>query len=385
MGAAARRSRLKSILAPEPTPAPKTRKPTRARRIAIYLLIGAAATGIVVPVGLWARYRASYVVSRNAIVKGYIADVGVQLSGVVTSVEVDAGQEVKGGQVLARLEDGQLKARVEQAKSQLERSTRTLEVERLSITHEGRRLNSLVAEASARVAAAKAQSEAAQARAEDAVDRFALAQSLTQAGVVPSEQLRSADSIRRSASAEGATARADQKAAEAAHQLAQVESEGLTIRNQHLVVLESEIAAYRAELQLAEADLRATLIRAPEDGWVIRRIAEPGGSVTLGQPVVSLWLGKHLWIEAWINENDLANIEVGCPVRVTLKPYPDRVFAGTVETIGVSTDYELPETAVPQPRSERMRTAPVVCVRVRLENPQGLFPGLSAVVGIRKK
>ena len=33
----------------------------------------------------------------------------------------------------------------------------------------------------------------------------------------------------------------------------------------------------------------------------------------------------------------------------------------------------------------RMRNTPVVCVRVKLDQPDGLFPGLSAVVGIRKK
>ncbi len=385
MSDTARRSRLKTIPTSEPQPVPKRRWSRRRRRIALRVVIGGAIVAVVVPVALWARFRAGYVVSNNAIVKGYVADVGVQLSGVVTAVEVDAGQQVKAGQVLVRLQDDQLKARVEQAKSQVQRATLALEVERLSIAHEGRRFSSLVSEASARVAAAKAQADAAQTHVQDAGERYTLAQTLTKAGVVPSEELRSADTNRRSANAEGATAKADQRAAEAAHELAEVESQGLSIREQHIVVLEAEIAAYRAELQLAEADLRATLIRAPEDGWVIRRIAEPGGSVTLGQPVASLWLGKRLWVEAWINENDLANMEVGSAARVTVKPFPGRIFAGVVETIGVSTDYELPESSVPQPRSERMRSAPVVCVRIRLEDLQGLFPGLSAVVGIRKK
>ena len=46
---------------------------------------------------------------------------------------------------------------------------------------------------------------------------------------------------------------------------------------------------------------------------------------------------------------------------------------------------ELPDVAVPEPRTARMRNTPVVCVRVKLDQPDGLFPGLSAVVGIRKK
>ena len=54
--------------------------------------------------------------------------------------------------------------------------------------------------------------------------------------------------------------------------------------------------------------------------------------------------------------------------------------------ISVSTDFELPDSAVPQPRGERMRDDPLIAVRIRLEDPGAdLFPGLSATVGIRKK
>jgi HlyD family secretion protein len=123
---------------------------------------------------------------------------------------------------------------------------------------------------------------------------------------------------------------------------------------------------------------------APADGWVVRRIAEPGASVVVGQPLVALWMGPEVWVEAWINEEDLARVVAGNAARVTVKPYPRRVIPGEVETVGVSTDYEMPDAAVPQPRNTRLRVSPVVCVRIRLGQRQGLFPGLSAVVAIRK-
>jgi membrane fusion protein (multidrug efflux system) len=349
------------------------------------LIVSAAVLAVVVPLGLWARYHWFYVVSRNALVKGYITNVGAQLDGVVTSVEVDVGLPVRAGQILARFEDHHLQATVQRAQSQLDKATRELEVERLAIAQESRRLASRVTEASARSAAAKAQVEAAQSQADEAKSRYELRQSLAREGLIPQEELHTAETTRRTAEAMGATARAEHKAAEAAHHLAEVESDGLAVRQEHIVVLESEIAAFRAELALAEADLKAAVIRAPEDGRVVRRIAEPGVSVVVGQPVVALWIGKEVWVEAWIDEDDLSKVALGSAASVTIKSYPDRDFAGTVETIGVSTDYELPDTAVPQPRNTRMRTTPVICVRVRLAESEGLFPGLSAVVGIRKK
>jgi len=357
----------------------------RGRRVLAAVAAGAVMLVVVAPVALWARYRLTNVVSRNAIVRGYITSVGSQLDGVVTGVEVDAGQRVRKGQVLARFEDHHLLANTQRAESQLEKARRELEVERLAIEQEQRRLAGLVTQASAQAAAARAKADASQTQLDDANVRFQHGKSLADAGAIAQDDLRAAETTLRTAEALGATAHADQKAAEAAQHLAEVESDGLAVRRRHVVVLESDVAAARAELALAHADLDAAAIRAPSDGWVVRRIVEAGTSVVVGQPLVSLWIGPDVWVEAWIDEKDLANVSVGSAVDVSAQSFPRRVFSGVVETIGVSTDYELPDAVVPQPRTARMRGSPVVCVRVRLTRPEGLFPGLSAVVAIHKK
>jgi len=365
--------------------APTKRWLRRLRRRAVPIVVCAVALAVLIPLVMWARYRAVYVVARNALVKGTITNVGAQIDGVVTSVEVEAGARIRAGQILARFEDHQLQASVQRAASKLEKATRQLEVERLAIEQERKRLGGVVNEASARVAAAKAKAKAADSQADDARLRYEMRQTLAQNGVITQEELRSAESTRRTSQALGESATADRRAAEASRQLAVVESDGMSVRERNLVVLEAEVAAFRAELSFAEADLQAALIRAPADGWVLRRIAEAGSSVVVGQPIVALWIGKDVWVEAWIDENDLAKCQVGNAARITLKSYPGRVFAGSVESIGVSTDYELPDAAVPQSRNQRMRTNPVVCVRVRIPDSEGLFPGLSAQVGIRKQ
>jgi membrane fusion protein, multidrug efflux system len=357
----------------------------RTQRTLLAILCAAAALLVVLPIVLWAYFRITHVISRNALVKGYITNVGGQIDGVVTSVEVETGQRVRAGQILARFEDHQLQAAVQRAESRLSKATRELAVERLAIEQESRRLSGLVTEASARTDAAKAQVDAARSQADDAEAKFALRKTLAENGMIAQEELRGAETTRRTTQALAATATADEAAARAAQRLAVVESEGLGVRRQHLHVLEAEVAALQADLSLAEADLKAALIRAPADGWVVRRISEAGSSVVVGQPVVALWIGNDVWVEAWIDEEDLASVAVGNQARVTVKSYPHRVYKGTVETVGVSTDYELPDAAVPQPRNTRMRASPVVCVRVRLDRSEGLFPGLSAVVGIKKK
>ena len=357
----------------------------RGRRTLMASLGGLALVAVFVPVVMWVNYRLTHVITRNAQVKGTITHVGAQLDGVVASVEIDNGQQVKAGQILARFEDLQLQANYARAKSRLAKATRELEVEKLAIEQEGRRLSGRVSETQARTDAARAQVEAAKSQADDARAKLELRQTLAKNGMIAPEELRGAETASRTANALTQTAQADRSAAEATRELAVVESEGLEVRRRHLQVIQAEIAALEAELSFAEAERKAAVIRAPADGWVVRRIAEAGASVVVGQPIAALWIGNDVWVEAWVTEDDLAHVTVGNPVRVSVKPYPQKVFKGTVESVARSTDFELPDMAVPEPRAARMRNTPVVCVRVKLDQPDGLFPGLSAVVGIRKR
>ncbi|HKQ56665.1 MAG TPA: efflux RND transporter periplasmic adaptor subunit [Candidatus Eisenbacteria bacterium] len=328
------RRRRDRVLRPWAAPVPPPRRPALAGK-AFAALVVLAAIAVLLPVSLWARYRMAWVVSHNAQVRGPITHVGAQLPGVVKMVEVDVGQRATAGQVLARFEDHQLRASVLRAQSR-------------------------VAEATARAASAEAQIAAARTQAEEAAVRHDQQVALVRTGAIPRNDLLTAETQQRTTQALQAVAVADRRAATA------------------------EVEAARAELALARADLAAAVVRAPSDGWVVRRIAEPGASLVVGQPIVDLWIGDQVWVEAWINEDQLGSVTVGTPAQVRVKPYGNRDLTGVVESIGVSTDAELPETTVPQPRTARMRSTPVVCVRIRLQGAERLFPGLSAVVAIRK-
>ena len=330
-----RRRRERNSITPDPArEAARARKQRMRRWMPVLILLGIA-VAMIVPITLWSRYSTAYVISRNATVKGSITQVGAQIGGVVASVEVNAGDRVTAGQVLARFEDHQLQAKLMRMKA---------------------RLN----EAAARSWSAQARIEAAQTQSREARIRYDQRAALAKTGAISLDELRNAENRLSSAQADERTAVADHNATGA------------------------EIRTAEAELTLAQADLEASVIRAPQDGRVLRRISEPGASVVVGQPVVALWIGKDVWVEAWIDEDVLSKVDVGNDVKVTINSFPGRVFHGKVESIGASTDFELPESAVPLSRNERMRTTPVVPLRVRLDDGAGLFPGLSAVVAIQR-
>lgn len=372
-------------------PTPRTQSiaieaPHGARRYRGWVIACCVVLLLAAPIVAWVQYRSDYVMSRNAMVKGQLAQIGTRIEGVLTKVEVQDGQRVRAGDILARLDDRHIRAEAQAVEAELAGLEREIEVERAAILYEERVLQNQHHEAAANLSAAAAAVEAADSRAEEArVFHQARSDLFAAGGAISAEVVRQAHARVRTTQAQAKSARAEYAAAQSGEQRAKLNSEGLELRRQRVAVLEAGLLRARARLAAARADLEATLIRAPADGAVVRRILQPGGSVDIGTPVMSLWLGDDVWVEAWLDEDDVPYVQIGSPAQVTLQSFPGREFVGTVEKIGLTTDFEMPESEVPQPRFARMRGAPVVGVGVRLENPPAqLLPGLSAVVGIRK-
>jgi multidrug resistance efflux pump len=134
----------------------------------------------------------------------------------------------------------------------------------------------------------------------------------------------------------------------------------------------------------AKAQLDATVVRSPDDGWVIDRIVEPGGSAKVGEPLISLWLGAP-WIEAWVDEKYLARIKVGNRADVVVTAFSDHKLRGRVEAIGVLADKELQGSPVPGTLHSLFSANAMIPVRISVSADHvRLQPGLSALVGIEE-
>jgi multidrug resistance efflux pump len=173
--------------------------------------------------------------------------------------------------------------------------------------------------------------------------------------------------------------------ASSAYDRAAGDLEGLQVRCARLGVLEAQVAVARARVSQAEADLEATVIRSPDDGQVLERLVELGGSAKVGQPILSLWIGRG-WIEAWTDERDLRKFEVGSPVDIVLWRARGAKFAGRVDAIGLESDKQLQLAPVPV-YLHSLLPSPSAMVPVRIgfaSNDVQLELGLSATIGIQK-
>jgi multidrug resistance efflux pump len=342
------------------------------------------ATGALVVTGwFWATYRWQHTVIRNANVKGRVYKVGARIDSQVRSVEVQPGQRVVRDQLLIRLVDDHFQAATRQAEAALQAAIKRAEVEKLAIEQERRRLT-LEVQRCENVCHALT-SEVKAAKSDLAKWQFELARvsALRAASVASLSELDNVTTQRDSAAARAEVAEGNLATAETNGRLAQVQVEGLKVREAGLDVLAAEVELARQGLAVCGADVAATLIRAPADGWVVDRIVEPGGSAKVGEPMMSLWLGAP-WIEAWVDEKKLAQIRISSPVDVTLTAFPGRKLRGQVESIGVLADKELQSSPVPSALHSFFADNAMIPVRIAVADEiVRLQPGLSATVGIR--
>jgi len=115
-----------------------------------------------------------------------------------------------------------------------------------------------------------------------------------------------------------------------------------------LRVAEAAVSQSRAAVSLAEANFQSSLIRAPFDGIVVRKMAEVGESVAPIPPGVNLSTSSgaivavadlsSLEVEADVSESNIARLRAGQPADVTVDAFPNRVLRGVVREITPAAD-----------------------------------------------
>jgi HlyD family secretion protein len=275
---------------------------------------GAAAAGTPV------LTASGYIVARR------VAVVSSKIQGRLSDLRVEEGSVVEGGDVLARLESADFLAAVERARAQ-------------------------VAQSDAQIAAADAQVQRAEAELAEAGRQLEVANRLSKDDLLAVDSLEATRSRVRLAEAAVGQAQADAQRARAQKLQAQ------------------------ADLQVSQAQLQNTIIRAPFAGTVVRKMAEVGESVapippgvnisTASGAIVALADLATLEMEADVSEANVARLAEGQPAEITVEAFPDRRYRAVLRQVIPTAD----------------RTKATVLTKVTLiDKDQDLKPEMSAKV-----
>jgi len=118
----------------------------------------------------------------------------------------------------------------------------------------------------------------------------------------------------------------------------------LQVADAALTAAREERLHSRAELAALQAQRRNLVLVAPVDGLVAQREAEPGTTVVAGQGVVELIDPATLWINVRFDQINAAGVTAGLPARIELRSRRGQPLNGRVVRLEPKADLVTEET-----------------------------------------
>jgi HlyD family secretion protein len=276
--------------------------------------------------------------------------IGSQVAGLIIDVPVKTNDKVLAGDVLVRLDDVDLRARLVAAKAEVE-------VRQLERDEEPATKGLSVDRRKAQDAVSAAEREVFNAQ-----QAFDLALAIFRAGNGKADYVSAA----RQRVINGKSKLVEERAA-----LSKLEE------NQELPLmtrLETALEQSRADLSQVEAAIERTRIRAPSDGTVLNVFARNGelAAPSPDAPLLTFGDVTSLRVRAELEEREVVKVRPGQAAVVRVDAYPDRDFAGTVTSTSASLGS--PRIVARGPR--RPNDVEVLEVLVALDGQPPLLPGM---------
>jgi multidrug resistance efflux pump len=330
------------------------------------IALGIGLIGLTVVLYAWRLppFTSSTQITENAYVRGQVTVVAPQLAGYVAEVAVQDYQQVKAGDLIARLDDRIFVQKLEQARA-------NLLSQRAALANADQERRS----GEARIRAGQAAIDAAKATLDAADANWQRVEPLSERGVVTQSNLD--------------TARAELDKARAAYTQARAQLEVTQQDLQSTIVnrqaLEAAVQGAEASVNLAEIDLANTRVVAPVDGRLGEVGARLGQYVSAGTQLVAL-VPKRIWIVGNFKETQLAGMKIGQPVSFTVDALRGIGFTGHIERFSPATGSEFSVIRPDNATGNFTKIAQRLPVRISIDdgqpNAERLAPGLSVVVRI---
>ncbi len=101
---------------------------------------------------------------------------------------------------------------------------------------------------------------------------------------------------------------------------------------------EATLASAQAQLDLVQRALADAVVRAPMDGVVAERFAQPGEKLPVDSKLLSIVDVTRMELEAEVPSSDIAFVKPGQPVEFSIEGIAGKPFQGRIERINPSAD-----------------------------------------------
>jgi membrane fusion protein (multidrug efflux system) len=401
------------------------RKPAnrRRKRTIRFVVLAVIILAIVIGIPIYAYYSVRESTD-DAQVDGHLVPISARIGGTVVEVLVNDNQPVRAGQELVKLDPSDYQVAFHQAEAQLATSQATttesqqnVPITTINTSSQVSTTITQVEEAQAAVNSAQQAVHAALAkvtasdatlqerqanyvkaqkdliRFQDLVQKDEISRQDYDAAVANAEANRA---LVESAKADVVTAQrnydqsvaqlGEAKARLATAQVQRRQSEQVRERQQAVAEArfkqaQAQVQQRQADVEQAQLNLSYTVIRAPVDGVVSRKTAEPGMQVSPGQQIMSLVPLDNIWITANFKETQLKNMRVGQKVEISVDTYGGRQYRGHVDSIAAASGAKFSLLPPENATGNYVKVVQRIPVKIQLEpgenRDHSLRPGMS--------
>jgi len=280
--------------------------------------------------GAWYWYEnlREYVSTDDAFIDGNRVSISSKVLGRIDTLTVDEGMEVHASELLVQLDDADARASEAQAKASLEYARQSVVLANVNL--------------------------------DKSRDDYQRAQKQYAGSIIPKEQLDHA-----------------QKAFEAARAQLDISS--------------AQVTSAEAQLGVIETQLQNMTIVSPMNGVVAKRWVLPGDVVQPGQPILTIYDNRDIWVTANLEETKLSSLKLGDPVEISVDAYPGHTYRGVVFQFGSNTASQFSLIPPNNASGNFTKVTQRVPVKVSIErdstaaDPRGdlLLPGMSVEVKVK--
>jgi membrane fusion protein, multidrug efflux system len=343
-------------------------KPGRFRQL---LLVGASVLALTGGVYFgWDYWTAGrfHISTDDAYVKADNTTIAPKVSGYLSEVLVGDNEQVKSGQVLARIDDRDFQVAVDQAKADVEVAKAAIANKQALLTAQG-----------SIIEAGRATIEVDRANltfAEQEDKRYSQLASTGYGSIQNAQQAAS----RRVAT--GASVARDTASLESA-------KSQLDVLKAELAQAQATLAHDEALLRQAELNLSYTSIVSPADGVVGNRTLRVGQYVQAGTALMAVVPTAAVYIIANYKETQLTNVRPGQPAAVEVDSFPGVTFKGHVDSIAPASGQEFALLPPDNATGNFTKVVQRIPVKITLDSgtalAEALRPGMSVIPTIDTK
>lgn len=319
--------------------------------------------GIITVINLY-----QYEETEDAQLEAYINPLTARVSGFVKEIHYQENQHVKKGDTLLIIDSREYELNNLQTYATLQNSKEQIQVLNSNI----RTSEDLAAVSKAKISGAK--SKLVKQKLE--YERF---KKLFEAESVTSQQIEDVKSQLDVADSEFNVALSDYAAAES-----RVEE-----YRAQLTPLLSDIKRHELISQRSALDVSYTVIKAPYDGRIGKRLIQIGQQIQIGQALAFI-VDEHsgIWVVANFKETQIKNMKIGQQVEILTDAFPDRKIKGSIESLSPATGARYALLPPDNSTGNFVKIAQRIPVKIKIHETAAelelLSPGMNASVKVLK-